>query len=206
MGFDGTVTRAAGQGIAYVRSPDHDKLEERFFVYIPSVDGTIISLEHHTRTHPTIHTWTQEATLTSDTTGWVTFRDENDAVVSRYQTKQEKGLYSIQDLDFYRTQPATIATCQKAAEDDMSISDTPTIKMQTNLQHHPTNSIDFDQDLAAMNIQDQLQPVIEWTEPRCTFVIYKVQTQQVAQHTEKDILNFETWHRRLAHYSEKRLR
>ena len=156
MGYDGTVTRAAGQGIACVRSPDHDKLEEMFFVHIPSVDGTIISLEHHTRTHPTIHKWTQEATPTSDTGCWVTFRDENDAVVSRYQTKQEQGLYYIQDLDFYPTQPAMIATCQKTAEDDLSLSDTPTIKMQTNLQHHPTNSIDFDQDLAAMNIKDQL--------------------------------------------------
>lgn len=68
-------------------------MEELFFVYIPFIDGMIILLEHHTRTHLQIHhKWTQEAVLTSDTE-WVTFRDINDKVVSRYQTRQEKGLY-----------------------------------------------------------------------------------------------------------------
>ena len=56
MGYDGTVTRAAGQSIAFVKGSEHDQLNDMFFVYIPSVDGTIISLEHHTRTHPDIHT------------------------------------------------------------------------------------------------------------------------------------------------------
>lgn len=117
MGYDGTVTRAAGQGIAYVKSPDHDRLEEMSFVYIPSVDGTIISLEHHTRTHHNIHKWTQEAIPTTDM-GWVTFRDKNDEVVSRYQTKQEKGQYYIQDLEFYPTQPEKISTCQQTVDED----------------------------------------------------------------------------------------
>jgi hypothetical protein len=119
-----------------------------------------------------IHKWTQEATPTSDT-GWVTFRDENDEVVSRYQTKQEKGLYYIQDMEFYPITSGTIAMCQKTEDEDMSLSDTPTIRMQTNIQPHLTNNIDFYHDLAAMNVHDQLQPVIKWIEPRSPFVIAK---------------------------------
>ena len=44
MGYDGMVTRAAGQGTAYdVRCKDKEEMEEMFFVYILSIDGTIIS-------------------------------------------------------------------------------------------------------------------------------------------------------------------
>ena len=92
MGYDGTITRAARQGITYVKCPGKEDLDEMFFVYVPSIDGTIISLEHHTRTHPKIRKWAQEAVPTTDT-GWVTFRDDKDAVVSRYKTKKENGLY-----------------------------------------------------------------------------------------------------------------
>ena len=77
--------------------------------------------------------------------------------------------------------------------------------MQTNLQHHSVNNIEFEHDLAEMNARDLLRPVIDWKEPSSTFVISKVQTQR-ATHTEKEILNFETWHQRLVHCSEKRLR
>ena len=200
IGYDGTVTRAAGQGIVlYVKSPDQSKLEEMFFVDSSSVDGAIISLEHHTRTHPTIHKWTQEATQVSDT-GYVTFRDVKDEVISRYKTKQEKGLYYVQDLDFYTVQHDTIATCQQT-NDNPDMADELTIKMRTT-HGNTTNFVDFDHDLAAMNMVDQLSPVIEWQTPRSTCVIAKIQNRQQT-HTEKDTLNFETWHQRLAHCSKK---
>jgi hypothetical protein len=48
-------------------------------------------------------------------------------------------------------------------------------------------------------------PVSAWQEPTITSTIARIQIQS-ATHTEKDILNFETWHQRLAHCSEKRLR
>ena len=113
MGYDGITTRAAGQGIAYVKSSETDEMEEMFFVYIPAVDGTIILLEHHTCTYPAIYKWTQEATPMSDE-GWVTFRNLDDKIVSRrYRTKEEKGLYYIQGLEFYPVQPSKIATALK---------------------------------------------------------------------------------------------
>ena len=132
MGYDGTFTRAVGQGTAYVRCKDNDEMEEMFFVYIPSIDGTIISfLVHHTRTHPAIYKWTQEAIPTTDT-GWVTFLDVNNAVVSRYKTQQEKGLYYVQDLEFYPVQAATIATIATIATDldDDTTTDAPTSQSQ----------------------------------------------------------------------------
>ena len=201
MGYDGTVTRAAGQGTVYVRSPEKEELEEMFFVYIPSVDGTIISLEHHTRTHPSIHKWTQEAIPTSDA-GWVTFRDVNDAVVSRYKTKQEKGLYYIQDLEFYPVTSATIASCHMC--DNNMNSDTLTVKTRPS-SVQTQNCIDFVYDLAMMNEADQLTLVPHWTTPMMPSRIAVLQCR-ASTHMEKDILNFELWHQRLAHCSEKRLR
>ena len=202
MGYDGTITRTVGQGIAYVKSPDQDKLEETFFVYIPSVDGTIISLEHHTCKHPTLHKWTQEATPASDA-DWVTFRDAKVEGISRYKTKQEMGLYYIRDLDSYPVQHDTIVTCQQT-NDNPDMADELAIKMRTT-HGNPTNYVDFDPDLATMNMVDQLSPVIEWQTPRSTCVIAKIQNRQKTC-TGTDILNFETWHQRLAHCSEKWLR
>ena len=98
-GDDGIATAAAGQVMAHVRHPTTGEVEHMFFVYIPSVQGTIVSLEHHAHTHPKIHRWTQEATPIMNS-GWVTFYDINDEVVSRYPTEMEKGLYYIQNLIF----------------------------------------------------------------------------------------------------------
>ena len=55
MGYDGKVTKAAGQGMAQVYNATTKTTEPIFFVYVPSIDGNIISLEHHARTHPRIH-------------------------------------------------------------------------------------------------------------------------------------------------------
>ena len=197
MGYDGITTRAAGQGIAYVRSSETEEMDEMFFVYIPSIDGTIISLEHHTRTHPRIHKWTQEAVPTSDT-GCVTFRDIDDNVVSRYQTRQERGLHYIQDLEFYPVQLSTIAKTQVC--EDETIHDALTIKTKTPWKS-TLNCIDFDCDLARTNLTDQLTPVEQWTLPRISAAVAVVHSHQMKQ-TEKDVANFEIWHQRLAHCSE----
>ena len=203
MGYNGIITRAAGQGIAYAKCPGKEDLDEMFFVYVPSIDGTIISLEHHTRTHPEIHKWTQEAVPTTDT-GWVTFRAGNDAVVSRYKTKQEKGLYYIQDLDFHLVEWATIATAHTTTAEVRNAID-QTVRTGSTSRITNMHCINFDQNLGDMNIADQMVPVLEWQEPTITSTIAQIQIQS-ATHTEKDILNFETWHQRLAHCSEKRLR
>ena len=55
VGYDGASTQAAGQGTAYIRDPTTGALDKMFFVYVPSIVGTIVSLEHHARTHPLIH-------------------------------------------------------------------------------------------------------------------------------------------------------
>ena len=99
-GYDGQVTKAAGQGYGRIYNPDTKQTDEMLFVYTPAVSGTIISLEHHARTHPRIHRWTQEATP-SDDKGKITFLAEDGTIVSSYHTLRAGGLYyDIQDLHF----------------------------------------------------------------------------------------------------------
>ena len=62
VGYDGVSTQAAGQGTAHIRNPTTGQIEHMYFVYVPSIRGTIVSLQHHATTHPQIHRWTQEAT------------------------------------------------------------------------------------------------------------------------------------------------
>jgi hypothetical protein len=102
MGYDGAVTKAAGQGVALVYQATTGKTEPMLFVYVPTITGTIISLEHHARTHAAIHRWVQEATP-SQNSGWVTFYDVHGATVSSYPTILDKGLYYIQDMTFIPT-------------------------------------------------------------------------------------------------------
>ena len=54
-GYDGQVTKAAGQGYACIYNPMSKQVDEMLFVYTPMVMGTIISLEHHARKNPRIH-------------------------------------------------------------------------------------------------------------------------------------------------------
>ena len=98
-GYDGQITKAAGQGYAKIYNPATKQTDEMLFVYTPTVMGTIISLEHHAKTHPRIHKWTQEATP-SDDRGVITFLAEDGTVVSAYPTLRSQGLYYIQDLHF----------------------------------------------------------------------------------------------------------
>jgi hypothetical protein len=115
-GYDGQVTKAAGQGIAKIYNPELQQTEDMFFVYTPTVRGTIISLEHHARTHPRIHKWTQEATP-SDDRGLITFLAEDGTIVSQYPTVRAQGLYYIQDLHFI---PVTSTTLQSTLKDTES--------------------------------------------------------------------------------------
>ena len=98
-GYDGQVTKAAGQGYACIYNPMSKQVDEMLFVYTPMVMGTIISLEHHAWTHPRIHKWTQEATP-SDDKGVIAFYAEDGTIVSVYPTIRSQGLYYIQDLEF----------------------------------------------------------------------------------------------------------
>ena len=118
VGYDGVSTPAAGQGTAHIRNSTTGHIEKMFFVYVPSIRGTIVSLEHHARAHPNIHRWTQEATPQSNT-GWVTFLDAHDQVVSRYQTLQEQGLYYIQGLHFECVLPAPPSTSSCPTSDSL---------------------------------------------------------------------------------------
>jgi hypothetical protein len=65
-GYDGMVTKAAGEGYAHVRNQPTDTIDKILFVYTPTITGTIFSLEHHAQTHPGIHRWSQEATPSSN--------------------------------------------------------------------------------------------------------------------------------------------
>ena len=47
VGYDGAATHAAGQGTAHIIHPTTGSIEKMFFVYVPSIRGTIVSLEHH---------------------------------------------------------------------------------------------------------------------------------------------------------------
>ena len=50
-GYDGQVTRAAGEGYAHVHNDALSTVDKILFVYSPTITGTIFSLEHHAQTH-----------------------------------------------------------------------------------------------------------------------------------------------------------
>ena len=67
--------------------------------------GTVISLEHHARTHPRIHSWTEEATP-SDNSGRIMYLAEVGTVVSSYHAIRTGGLYYLQeDFNFIPVSP-----------------------------------------------------------------------------------------------------
>jgi hypothetical protein len=72
VGYNGAATQAAGQGTARIIHPTTGSVEDTFFVYVPSIKGTNVYLEHQAKTHPTIYPWTQETTPASKS-GQVTF-------------------------------------------------------------------------------------------------------------------------------------
>ena len=103
-GYDGKVTKAAGEGYAHVQNDATHTIDRILFVYSPTITGTIFSLEHHAQTHPQIHRWTQEA-IPINQGGWITFYNANQTVVSRYPTVRSKGVYFIQNMKFIPSSP-----------------------------------------------------------------------------------------------------
>ncbi|KAI2502314.1 hypothetical protein MHU86_12118 [Fragilaria crotonensis] len=226
MGYDGAVTKAAGQGIALVHQATTGKTEPMLFVYVPTITGTIISLEHHARTHPAIHRWVQEATP-SQNSGWVTFYDANGDKVSSYPTIMDKGLYYIQDMIFIPTTTNTSGptehinmTSHHPAETTPPPSFLDDVTVHTTNPSTPLNCVDYDQSLVVEHTQSMLRQDIP-TNPICTdynppqpkqiWISSILTSAELPSDTnlgkmEKDVLNFEVWHQRFAHCSEKRLR
>ena len=223
VGYDGVSTQAAGQGTAHILHPATNNIEHMFFVYVPSIRGTIVSLEHHARTHQKIHRWTQEATPATNT-GKVIFFDDCDRIVSQYPTIQEQGLYYIQNLQFlpadiahqqpiqhqlsqcHSTRPATTSSPIVTTNHDAVTIKTGSTQV---LDH-----VDFDHQLHVDNRLSQLSHSHDDMHPIQTQVIGLYDERhgntliriQAYTTMESDVLNFETWHQRLAHCSEQRLR
>ena len=213
VGYDGASTHAAGQGMAHIRNPTTGLIDQMFFVYVPSITGTIVSLEHHAKTNPAIHRWTQEATPATNT-GWVTFFDDREQVISRYPTMQEQGLvYYIQALQFVPAPMAQLnhlhGTPQMPTRTTHLLDDDLTVKTKTTSK--TLNCVDFDHTLATDYMPMQMRQSQESQTPVCTALIGRkiegiVARMDVWNTMETDVLNFETWHQRMAHCSEKRLR
>ena len=211
-GYDGNITKAAGQGIAHIQNIHTGVIDKMLFVYIPAIEGTIISLEHHARTHPAIHRWTQEA-IPATNSGQVTFYAEDNSVVSMYKTIQDKGLYYIQNLDFIQ------ATNQQQNGQQITVTrvmekvttTTWTEHDQTDMDELTTRTgsltpycDDFDPTLELEHFPSLLQSNKRiYASIKTTLV-----TPQILPMNDltKDVMVFETWHQRLAHCSEKRLR
>ena len=138
--------------------------------------------------------------------------------MSQYKTIQEQGLYYIQDLHFL---PATadnqqITQCQVIQTDmptvDITTHDATTIKTGT---ARVMDHVDFDNQLHVENrvyqvrpLQETINPIQTQTTPRPTEESQHgtIAKMQACDNIARDVLNFETWHQRLAHCSEKRLR
>ena len=133
------------------------------------------------------------------------FFDIHDAVVSRYPTLQEKGLYYIQDLHFISVDQATISHIQALPTpcDDGSTADDNTVRTGTPQSH--LDHVDFDLPLHVDNLRMQLRPCQATLNPAvCPAIIGMAATIKVTiamlgtrSTMETDIL---------AHCSEKRLR
>ena len=204
-GYDGAVTKAAGQGIAqHIYNAQTQTTEPMFFVYVPSIDGNIILLEHHARTHPRIHRWAQDATPATNS-GQVTFYDVDDNVVSSsYPTILEKGLYYIQTLDFIPVMDNSAQVCWLQDTQDQEDQDAETVLTAHTVADKTSNCIDFDMLLQLQIKMAIIQAVSDLpTHPICTDVnTIAIQTPGNATRMEKDVLNYETWHQRFAHCSE----
>ena len=208
MGYDGAVTEAAGQGIAQIYDVKTNTTEPMFFVYVPSIEGNIISLEHHARMHPRIHRWAQEA-IPATNSGKVTFYDVADQLVSTYPTILEKGLYYIQTLDFIPApdQTALISTFQTVTKNEHD--DEATVKITNGMADSSSHCMDFEWTLQMDIKMALIQEAEEMPEQAiCTDIckVTAVQPHVQATRMEKDVLNYETWHQGFAHCSEKRLR
>ena len=199
-GYDGKVTKAAGEGYAHVRNRDTDTIEKILFVYTPAITGTIFSLEHHAQTHSDIHRcWTQEA-IPSTNGGWITFYDKEDGVVSKYPTIRSKGVYYIQDMQFESALDSTTM-------EDEAICHETTPSMQTHrVACMKVQATTFDDFVNKGDMVTLLDYVPVPTQDPIATPLYHLINKQTVTKTEADILAYEVWHQRMAHCSETKLR
>ena len=197
-GYDGQVTKAAGQGYAHIYNPETQQTDEMLFVYTPAVKGTIISLEHHARTHPRIHRWTQEATP-SDDKGRITFLAKDGAIVSTYNTIRAGGLYYIQDLNFI---PASeTETHSKGAEGiDFGDQDAYGGGIQDMNMFHLAEETDYTPTLDTEHQQYLLGDQITPSNPICV-----AQVEHPTVKVAKEVSQYELWHQRMGHAPAPRL-
>ena len=213
-GYDGVATPAHGQGYAHVLNPLDGSTERIFFVYTPTVAGTIISLEHHARMHPRIHRWTQEAVPSSDQ-GWITFYSTENEVVSRYQTERSNGLYYIQNLTFLPVLPACTINMLTMGHDTplADMTSAPLTGITSDDATVPTSHVDiphpsdFCQDFdIGLNLPNSIAALQASTAPLPNPLVQQLRPLPHLSATEKDIVHYHTWHQRLAHCSEDKLR
>ena len=196
-GYDGTQKCADGQGFARILNRVTGKIDEMLFVYGKDIDGTIISLEHHARTNPGIHRWSQEATP-SDESGWITFYDAEDQVVARYATTRRQGLYYIQELEFI---PVLRDNIHSTADETRQYINT---SVHTEELEMPNDTSDFHIDIEREHFPYLLGSQLNTNPIRLTPPHH--QLTQCVTSMEQDVLRFHMWHQRLAHCSEKKLR
>ena len=214
IGYNSVATPAQGQGYAHVRNPIDSSHERIFFVYTPTVTGTIISLENHARMHPRIHRWAKEAVPSLDK-GWITFYNSTDEVVSCYQTERINGLYYIQDLTFLPVSSDCIATSittmlhlaaapSPATTLPMEIApDDATVPIANVDLHSPS---DFCPDFnVGLSLPSYIAAIQASTVLHPDPVVQQLRPVPHLSTTEKDIVLYYTWHQRLAHCSEEKL-
>ena len=206
-GYDGQITKAAGQGYAKIYNPATKRTDEMLFVYTPTISGTIISLEHHAKTHPGIHKWAQEATP-SDDRGMITFFAEDGAVVSAYPTMRSQGLYYIQDLHFIPATPMAQDERHPAPPETIDAQHQPLATGRINMIHttlpddsHRTAMMDSDYtpDIETDHYRQQLQAQDTPVRTISTAMVPLPDRMAHAVH------QYELWHQRLGHAPLDRL-
>ena len=200
-GYDGQITKAAGQGFAKIYNPETKQIDEMLFVYTPTVTGTIISLEHHAKTHPRIHKWIQEATP-SDDRGKITFLAADDTVISEYPTTRSQGLYYIQDLHFVPAQEIDSTTAQ--TDSLPAITAAATIHtMRVTIPPDSSRSIDTDYtpDIDTEHIQHHL--LQDQRTPATTINV--LSTPALAERMSREVQKYELWQQRLGYAPLARL-
>lgn len=213
-GYDGTVTKAAGEGYAHVHNDATQTVDRILFVYAPTITGTIFSLEHHAQTHPRIHKWTQEA-VPSSQGGWITFYDKEQRIVSRYPTVRSKGVYFIQNMKFVPSTPSEPEkleskrpvpriddqlTAADASRDDR-ISTAKIARISVDLPDDFTSADPLDGFTSYMSVPMMAVP--------CVTKDSSVALRRMTTHlhsTDQAILQYKIWHQRMGHPSETTLR
>ena len=215
-GYDGQVTRAAGEGYAHVRNNSTQTVDKILFVYSPTITGTIFSLEHYAQTHPLIHKcWTQEA-IPSMNGGWIVFFDQHQQIVSRYPTVRSKGVYFIQDMQFVPSEDTTATSPDDGSpvvQEERDTSQPPgavpaSVTPSARLAHFTVALLEV------FSHPDQFDGFQGYmTVPSSSSHCSMLTAQPPPPPAVRDaapalqaILQFEIWHQRLGHCSEQKLK